>query len=141
MVRRPGLLKKNDWILTLSLLIFFAAFFFVTKLPLSSGNGTYEIEIRDASGQITRKGFNQEGSYKIYSEDHSFYNEYRIKDGKVKMLDANCRDQLCVHMKEISQDGEMIVCLPHKVYISVKAKKSSHKGSDKEEGIIDAISE
>lgn len=52
------------------------------------------------------------------------YNKVVIKDGKAFMKEANCRDQICVHMKEINMDGETIICLPNKVFIEVVDKKS-----------------
>ncbi|OYP37556.1 hypothetical protein CG709_05765 [Lachnotalea glycerini] len=42
-----------------------------------------------------------------------------IKDQKAKMEEANCPDKLCVHQKSIDKTGETIVCLPHKVVITV----------------------
>ncbi len=44
-----------------------------------------------------------------------------IKDGIAKMIKADCPDQLCVHQKGISLEKETIVCLPHKVVITVES--------------------
>jgi len=44
-----------------------------------------------------------------------------IKDGKVYVKEADCRDKICVHHKPISKSGEEpIVCLPHKLALSVE---------------------
>ena len=43
-----------------------------------------------------------------------------IKDGKAYVESANCRDGICAAHKPISKQGESIVCLPHKVVITVK---------------------
>lgn len=42
-----------------------------------------------------------------------------IRDGKAYLESANCPDHLCVNQGEISFSGQTIVCLPHKVVISV----------------------
>lgn len=42
-----------------------------------------------------------------------------IEDGQVYMESASCPDQVCVKHKPIYQDGEMIICLPHQVYVEV----------------------
>lgn len=42
-----------------------------------------------------------------------------IKDGYAKMVEANCPDGLCTNQKRISRSGESIICLPHKVVVSV----------------------
>ena len=44
-------------------------------------------------------------------------NVCEIKDGKVKMIEADCPDQLCVYMPEIGDDGGLIICLPNGVLI------------------------
>lgn len=48
-----------------------------------------------------------------------FQNTIEIKDGKVRMVQANCPDQLCVHSHPIGKNGEMIVCLPHRLYVKL----------------------
>lgn len=42
-----------------------------------------------------------------------------IKDGKAYVETATCPDGICAAHKPISRDGESIVCLPHKVVITV----------------------
>ncbi len=42
-----------------------------------------------------------------------------IKDGKAYVESANCPDGICAEHRPISRDGESIVCLPHKVVITV----------------------
>lgn len=52
-------------------------------------------------------------------------NTIEVKAGKIYMIDADCRDKLCVHSKAIQYNGEMIVCLPHKLYVEIKSKKEA----------------
>lgn len=47
-------------------------------------------------------------------------NLLQIKNGKVSVIDANCRDHLCVKQGEISQNGESIICLPHRLTITIE---------------------
>lgn len=42
-----------------------------------------------------------------------------IQDGKVWISEANCPNQDCVKMGKISMNGELLVCLPHKVTVSI----------------------
>ncbi|MDE6471303.1 MAG: NusG domain II-containing protein [Eubacterium sp.] len=51
--------------------------------------------------------------------DNNGTNILVIKDGYAKMIDANCPDGLCTNQKKISRNGESIICLPHKVVVSV----------------------
>ena len=42
-----------------------------------------------------------------------------IKDGKASVTTATCPDGICAAHKPISREGESIVCLPHKVVVTV----------------------
>jgi len=42
-----------------------------------------------------------------------------IQDGRVHVEEADCRDQICVHQGEKSQVGDTIICLPHRLVITV----------------------
>ena len=42
-----------------------------------------------------------------------------IKDKKISITHANCHDSLCVDQGSKSKVGDSIVCLPHKVVVSV----------------------
>ena len=52
-------------------------------------------------------------------EDGEELNLLIIKDGKAYVEAATCPDVICAAHKPISREGESIVCLPHKVVITV----------------------
>lgn len=51
------------------------------------------------------------------------YNVIQVKDGVVDMLEADCKNQVCVQSATIDEVGETIVCLPHKVIVKIIAKR------------------
>lgn len=53
------------------------------------------------------------------------YNVLRCLDGGIEMLQSNCPDQICVHHKTVSQTGESIICLPHKLVIQISGTKEA----------------
>ncbi|MDI6861193.1 MAG: NusG domain II-containing protein [Caldisericia bacterium] len=53
-----------------------------------------------------------------------------IDNGKVRVIESNCKDKLCIKKGWISNIGEYSICLPNEVFIIIKGR-----------GIIDAISE
>lgn len=59
------------------------------------------------------------------------HNILTIKDGKVNMTEADCKDQICVHTGVISHGKESIVCVPNRIIIEIVG----------ENGGIDAISQ
>lgn len=51
------------------------------------------------------------------------YNIMIIADSGVLIREANCPDQICVNWGNISKPGQTIVCLPHKVVISITGEQ------------------
>ena len=106
-------MKKNDWILA-------AAIFFVAVLTfglqlLKTTDEYSEVEIQ-VNGELY-------GRYRLEQDqeiDVNDKNKVLIKDGKVRMEDADCPDQICVSHRAISRDGESIICLPNQTVVTIR---------------------
>lgn len=62
----------------------------------------------------------REGQNQTYAVETSYgTNILRIEGKTVRMEQADCKDQLCVHQGSISLPGQMIVCLPHRVLVEI----------------------
>ena len=48
------------------------------------------------------------------------HNTVEIKNGEVRVISADCKNQICVKHKAISKKGESIVCLPNKVIVGIE---------------------
>ena len=91
------------------------------------------------SGKILRVEQNSKlyGEYpldidrEVVFDDGVHFNKIVIKDGKAYMDEANCRDQICTHMKEISMNGETIICLPNRVFLEVVDPENENDDIDK----------
>lgn len=59
----------------------------------------------------------------VTGEEGDQINRLVIKDGKALVASASCPDGICASHRPISHDGESIICLPHKVVVSVKSEK------------------
>lgn len=99
---------------------------FVVLLFLLAGLSVYFIleltESAGASVSVTVGG-ELEGEYSL-----SINGEYDICGGKstlvienreAYLINSDCPDKLCEHMRKISRSGERIVCLPNKLYVVV----------------------
>ncbi len=110
-------MKKNDWILIGCLVLvagIFSLFYVFAKTD------------ENAKVIITIDGQNY-GTYSLKDEteiDVKGKNTLCIKDGQVKMLEADCKDQICVHHKPISKSGESIICLPNKLIVTIESEES-----------------
>lgn len=43
-----------------------------------------------------------------------------IRDGRAHMLWSDCPDKICMNMGWISRPGQVVVCMPNKVVISIE---------------------
>ncbi|MDD7113489.1 MAG: NusG domain II-containing protein [Lachnospiraceae bacterium] len=90
--------------------------------------------------QVTVDGAVQ-GNYPLQQEQQipitgdGWTNTILIKDGFANMITADCPDQICVKHTEISQIGETIVCLPHKVVVEIIGEDKNNQ-NEKEYDII-----
>lgn len=59
----------------------------------------------------------------LTGENGEQVNRLVIKDGKAFVASATCPDGICASHKPISHDGESIICLPHKVVVTVGSEE------------------
>lgn len=105
-------MKKRDIIIFLSVLLLSALAFFVRFL----------INFEKASLVTVVKNGETVYSASVF-ENKTIYlegNTVEIKNGSVRVVNAKCKNQICVGHKAISKKGESIVCLPNKVIVEIK---------------------
>ena len=105
-------MKKKDFLLIGVILIVALAFWFVVNLMTAETGGMLRISVDNETF----------GIYEL-SEDQEILigetNKCQIKDGQVIMLYGECPDQVCVHSRAISKNGQTIICMPNKVVLEI----------------------
>jgi len=48
------------------------------------------------------------------------YNIIRIEKGRIRIIDADCPGKLCVKTGWITESGQSVICLPHKLIIKIQ---------------------
>ena len=112
-------MKKGDIILILLILLVAGSAFGIYRAFTGSGGGEAVVYV---DGE-------EEGRYSL-NEDQTIEinggtNTLVIENGSASMEKADCPDQVCVHHRGISRDGESIICLPNRVVISVDSTEQS----------------
>ena len=75
-------------------------------------------------GKIEKKlDLNKNQEYRVNVDNG--YNIIRIKDKKAKIKESDCSNQTCVNMGTISKDGQTLICLPHKVEVTIVSDDKS----------------
>lgn len=83
----------------------------------------------EVDGVLTQElSLDSDAEYEINTEYGS--NLLVIRDGTANMTYADCPDGICVRHREIRRTGESIICLPHKVVVSIADRYSSDSDID-----------
>ena len=126
---------RNDIVIiaVLALLILLS---FLSKMIIFGEKGEFLVVAVDGSEQ---------GRYPL-SEDYEGIietdygrNVFVIKDGAAFMKEADCRDGLCMHQGKISGKGQTVVCLPHRVVLSVEGAAASGPNASDENVTYDGV--
>ncbi|MGI5969511.1 MAG: NusG domain II-containing protein [Lachnospiraceae bacterium] len=113
-------MKKYDYILICAFLIISVILFsiyYINKKP-----GMY-VTVNTDGSIYTCLPLNKDTVIRIPQTGND-YNIICIKDGYVSVTDADCPDLICTKHARISQTGETIICLPHKLSVTITDTKS-----------------
>ncbi|MEA3423273.1 MAG: NusG domain II-containing protein [Bacillota bacterium] len=111
-------MKKNDYVIIVLILLVALAVYIGNEI-INQNYSDKNVEIY-SDGQLVYQSVLIESTNDVFIIDNELgYNKIVIEDGIVSMLEADCKDQVCVLSKAISKPGESIVCLPHKVVVQI----------------------
>lgn len=116
--------KHKADILILCLLMGVAMFFFAINL-FTSHKGNI-VQVYSNNQLIASYDINIDKTDSIITEYGS--NTIQIKNGKVSVKEASCKNQVCVHHIPIKNDNESIICLPH--HLTIKIQNTSQSEVD-----------
>lgn len=124
-------LKNLDIIIIVSLLILsFVPSIIFSKSLSKNFNSTYvSIKVNGKFyDNIPLSSFKGEKTLTIKSKHGT--NDVLVKDNKIKIIKANCKDELCIKQGEISNVGENIICLPNELIIEIKGAEKDSSSDD-----------
>ncbi len=111
---KKRLINKFDIILFILLIILGACAFLIIKFTRAEGK-TVNIY---SDGELTESfSLDDDTEYVYIWEDGN--NVIVIENGYVYVSHTDCPDKICVNQGEIKNDGETIVCIPHRLVIEV----------------------
>ena len=109
-------MKKADFIL-IAVTVAVAGILLILLYGVNGKAGAYvQIEI---DGVVTETlPLDTDTVYEIITDDGG-ENILVIDDGNAKVTEANCPDGICKNHAKIHRNGESVICLPHRVVITV----------------------
>lgn len=57
------------------------------------------------------------------------FNRIVITNGEVKVTESDCRKEECLNQKAIAKAGESIICLPHRLVVSISSNEEAQYDS------------
>ncbi|WP_352397331.1 NusG domain II-containing protein [[Clostridium] aminophilum] len=111
--------KKNTLLLLAAVLLISALSWAVYGFRTGAfqKKDTKIVEIQVDGSRYGRYPLDQDTEFEIQSIAGHVH--FIIKDGKAAITESTCPDKVCVHTGWISQSGELIVCLPNQVVVTV----------------------
>ena len=112
-------MKRKDWILIAAVLtaalLLAAVFYIKTHLLPNKDPAVVTVTIDgELYGAFALSEDREEDIDTQYGHNH-----LSIRDGSAQVTEADCPDGLCMHQGRISRNGEMNVCLPHRLIVEV----------------------
>ena len=106
---------RNDAILIAVLLVLggaLALFLYATR----QAGGIVSVQIDGET--VMELPLNEDARLVLGEGAHT--NTLVIQDGAAQVVEASCPDQICVNYGAIRYEGESIVCLPHRLIVTVE---------------------
>lgn len=110
--------KRLNLILVLAIAAVACVGLVATRLMGANTNAdTATVVIRDGEQNVYELPLNQNTTKTVTTDLGT--NLIEIKDGRVRVEEADCPNQDCVHQGWIDAAGQQIICLPHKLTVDI----------------------
>lgn len=118
--------KKDIIIIALALL---AALALYLVANLTANDAVTTVVATVDGREVLRRPLVMNSDYEIPGKEGA-RNVIRVENGQVYMLEANCRDGLCIQQGRMKNTAKRIVCLPNGVVISLEGEGNSMPTDD-----------
>lgn len=109
-------MKRCDWILLAGILLAAALLGGIWYLH-QAGPGR-EVVVTVDGKETMRLPLDQDDTVVLSGKDGGS-NTLVIRNGEARITQADCPDKLCVRQQAVSHSGQQLVCLPHRIVVSV----------------------
>ncbi|MFI3313207.1 MAG: NusG domain II-containing protein [Eubacteriales bacterium] len=108
-------MKNGDWILGLCLVLLTLGLSFVIYTP--PGDSPHVV-VTQAGHVVATVDATMDQTVEVGG------NTIQIQDGTATMVSADCPNQVCVHQGTITQGGQVIVCAPNQITVTIETADS-----------------
>ncbi len=113
--RAFGRMKKN--VLIIGVLVAVVVVAFVVMQVIGATTTARTVKVTDGAGNVYAMSLSDNVEQAITTDSGT--NVVKVSGGKVCVVEADCPNQDCVNQGWISEVGQQIVCLPHKLIVEI----------------------
>lgn len=89
------------------------------SLASPPANGELKARIHDAAGQTHVLNLSEDTRLTVETELGT--NVVTVENGAVRIVEADCPNGDCMRQQAISEPGQQLICLPHRLWIEISA--------------------
>lgn len=114
--------KWDKYLIFLISIVSISSMFYIKNLAIGQGDKYVVVEVNGS--EYKKITFSNDDEIKHLDINTKYgYNELEIQDGRVRVIEASCKDKLDVKQGFIKDVGEVIVCLPNRLVVEIKGEK------------------
>lgn len=106
--------------------------FFLPRYGNSGGD--YVVVVHDGDGAEHTLSLDEDRSVTVETTLGS--NTIVVEDGTARMSDADCPNHDCMRQHPISQPGQQLICLPHKLWVEIVAPDGGGADALDEDAVV-----
>lgn len=114
--------KRNTILFLIILFLIICLGFLIQKYYLGK-SGTSAIIEQDGE-TVAELDLNKDTEL-FLNDGNGGSNTITVHNGQISVTEANCPDLVCVRTGAISETGEVIACLPHKLIITISSDQTN----------------
>lgn len=117
-------MRRGDRLLVIILVVAIVASWIIARLPARGQSLLAEIKVDGKVVQtIDLAKLTEPLEFTIYSgSSNQQTNVIRAETGRIRVVAANCREQLDVRQGWITRPGQSIICLPHRLVVTIRGE-------------------
>jgi hypothetical protein len=112
-------MTRKDKIVIIALVVFSLAGLAVVTLPVAEHEALHGV-VRVKGEVVNNIDLNVEVDSRINVTGALGVSVLEVKGGKLRMLSSPCPDKICVNQGWVCKPGEVIVCVPNAVSVSIE---------------------
>ena len=121
--------KWDKYLIILITIVSISSMFYIKNIATNEGEKYISIEVNGKDYKKITFNYDDKKRYLDIKTDYG-YNKLEILKGKVRVIEADCPDELDVKQGFIENVGQVIVCLPNRVVVEIKGETKTYDKID-----------